>query len=191
MTTRRSATHRLRSLWVGLPSALIPKPEIPSKLGDGDLRENYLLRLDGQDDPVELVRRVRSGIKPMAVVLIRWHTELRVTERSLIDSCKTFGLGCKVFFARDGKRVGVVFQERVTLGHFYDPQEIIARYKTVEVDIHPEIFNTPLEVFARPLVSDDFPPDVALAMHSLCQGHSVQETLEYIIVQRKQPKTAK
>ena len=191
MTSRRSATHRLRSLWVGLPSALIQKPDQPSKLKDEDLRENHLLRLEGHDDPVELVRRVRSGIKPMATILIRWQTELRVTERALIDSCKAFGLGCKIFFVRDGKRMAVVFQEKATLGHFYDQEDVIARYKTVGVDLHREIFSTPVEVFARPLVAGDFPSDVALAMASLCQGHPIQETLEYIIVQRMQPKSGK
>jgi hypothetical protein len=70
-----------------------------------------------------------------------------------------------------------VFQPAATLAHFYDPEDTIARYKAVRVTLDREIFDAPLESFARALVGGDFPPAVSIPVTGLCLGYPVEETL--------------
>jgi len=188
MTSRKSASQGLRDLWQRMPTSMIPKADPPDRLTPEDTRVNYFFRQDdtddGYDDPVELVQRVRMGVKPMGTTLLKTLKENRVTERSLKGAIEAFGLKCMVFFVKGGRREAVVFQKGTTLAHFYDPEAVIARYKTVGVTIDREIFDSPLEVFARPLVGGDIPAPVRLPITGLCLGYPIDKTIDLIIAQR-------
>jgi hypothetical protein len=177
----KCAGYQLRLLWQNVPAALIPKAEPPSRLTPEETRENYLYRLDdpteGKCCPVDLVQRVRMGVKPIATFLLRCQGKHQLTERALLGAVKAFGLKCLMFYVRGGKREAVVFQPSATLAHFYDPEDTIARYKAARVTLDREIFDAPLESFARALVSGDLPPAVSLPVTGLCFGYPIEETL--------------
>jgi hypothetical protein len=184
MTSRKSASQGLRDLWQKMPESMIPKADPPGRLTAEDARVNYFFRLDdtddGYDDPVELVQRIRMGVKPMGTVLLRTQKENRVTERALLGAAAAFGLKCPVFFVKGGRREAVVFQKGATLAHFYDASEVIARYKQVGVTLDREVFDSPLEVFARPLVAGDIPASIRLPVTGLCLGYPIEKTIDLL-----------
>jgi hypothetical protein len=191
MTSRKSANQGLRDLWQKVPAALIPKPDPPGRLTPEETRLNYRFRDDdtdeGYDDPVELVQRVRMGVKPMGTVVLRLLRDNRVTERTLGGAVKAFGLKYLVFFVKGGRKEAVVFQKDATLAHYYDPDEVVARYKAAGVTLDRELFDTPLEVFARPLVGGDLPTETRLPITGLCLGYPIEKTLE-LLLRLKAPK---
>ena len=184
MTSRKSASQGLRDLWQRMPVSMIPRPEPPGRLTAEDVRVNYFFRNDdtddGYDDPVELVQRIRMGVKPMGTVLLKTQKENRVTERSLIGAVQALNLKSMTFFVKGGRREAVVFQKGVTLAHFYDPAEVIARYEAVGVALDREVFDSPLEVFARPMLAGDIPAPIRFPVTGLCLGYPIEKTIDLI-----------
>ena len=184
MTSRKSASQGLRDLWQRMPESMIPKPDLPGRLTSEDARVNYFFRNDdtddGYDDPVELVQRVRMGVKPMGTILLKSQKENRVTERSMTGAVKAMGLKHMTFVIKGGRREAVVFQQGATLAHFYDPAEVIARYKAVGVTLDHEVFDSPLEVFARPMLAGDIPAPIRFPVTGLCLGYPIEKTIELI-----------
>jgi len=181
---KKSTTRRLRDLSAGLPPGQVGKPIPPERLTSEQARENRFLYQERRDDPVYLVQRTLAGLIPMARVLVRSQTDFRFVERAMHDTARALGLKSLGFYVRGGRREVVLFQEQATLAHFYNPEDTIARFKTVGVVLDREAFDTPLEAYARPLVSGDFPPAIAQAMAALCQGRLVQDGMEDVVVQR-------
>jgi hypothetical protein len=181
MSVKKTRGGQLRALWKGLPDSLIPKAEGAKRLTLEHTRENYDYRnQDGTSDPVRLVDRVRRGVKPMATILVKRQREHFMTENSVTITAAKLGMKSSVFFTRGGRRDAVVFLENVTLGQFYDPEDTIARYKAIGVELEHDLFNTPLENLARPLVQEDFPEHLKYPLMGMCFGYPVQETIDLI-----------
>jgi hypothetical protein len=181
LNTKKTRGGQLRALWKGLPDSLIPKAEKPKRLTLEDTNENYDYRnQDELSDPVRLVDRVRRGVKPMCTILIRRQREHFMTENAVTVTAAKMGMKGMVFFTRGGRRDAVVFLENVTLGQFYDTDDTIARYKGIGVELERDLFNTPLELLARPLVLEDFPADLKYPLMGMCFGYPVQETIDLL-----------
>lgn len=189
MPQRLSAGHQLRALFHKLPASLIPQPEPRRRLTAQDAHDNYTFVLDdgehGRDDPAELMHRVRRGVKPMATFVIRRGGQVVSTARAVRGAAVALGLEWHIFHTRGGKQEAVVFQKGAKLSDFYDPDEVVARYKGAGVVLDPGVFSVPLGSLARPLVHGDFAPELRLPVTGLCLGYPIHETLECLRSERR------
>ena len=167
-----------------MPESLIPKAEEVKRLTHEQTEENLLLRHDnGTSDPIALLHRVRRGEKPVGVFLVRRQREFFMTETSVMQAAHKMGMRSLVCFARGGRRVVAVYHDAVTLGQFYDAEDVIARFLAVGVALERDLFSTPLELLARPLASNDFPSDLGGILAGLCMGHPVRELVDMVLAQ--------
>ena len=181
MCDRRTKGGQLRGLWKGMPDSLIPRVVAPARLTHEDTQENYKHRDDdGVVDPIALLDRIRRGVKPMGTLLIRRQREFFMTQTSVMTAASKMGMRSLFLFARGGRQEVIVYQEAVTLGQFYDPEDTIARYRAVGVELSRDLFDTALEVLARPLVKDDFPASLKYPLMGMCLGYPVQETIDFL-----------
>lgn len=179
---RAEDTKLMKNMWA-VDKLVIVRPH--PRLTDADMAGNHAFAQDDWDDdhagPVELIDRVRKGVKPMATVLLRDGDVTRFSERVLDKACQEMGLSCQVVRVRSRahkpRLVAVVFQPMKTLCKYYPPEETIARYQSAGVTLCKSLFHTPLENFARSLASEDFQADIRLPLVGLCFGYPVQETL--------------
>ncbi len=81
---------------------------------------------------------------------------------------------------KGGRREAAVFQDAAKLSDFYDPDEVIARYKTVGVTLDPAIFSTPMEALARAVVTQNLTDELALPVTGLCLGYPLESTLQLV-----------
>jgi hypothetical protein len=185
---RRTAGRQLRVLFEDVPAAAIPRPEARQRLQVSDMNINYHFVNDDTNDmedaPAELLHRVRAGVKPMATLLLKHQNNIRLTARSVKGAADAFRLKCCFFYARGGRREAVVFQDGAVLRDFYDPVEIIARYRTVGVELDPVLFEVPIESFARAVVFGDMSPYLRLPLTGLCLGYPLDETIQCIRSER-------
>lgn len=179
-----SNSARLRRLWYKQPRSKIPMIERPfGFLTNADAEENYKFRLGdsehGKDDPLELLDRVRLGLKPMATIILRTGRRVYLGEPTLRKAAEAMGLCYKTVHVYDANRVdGVVFQPGLTLGNFYPPEETTGRYQTVGVTLPSALFSMPLESFADSLAKEDFTDNIKLPLTGMCLGYPVSSTLE-------------
>jgi hypothetical protein len=150
-----------------------------------DLDENYTFRLGEReherDDPVELVDRVRRGVKPMATILLRCDRHIHLSTRCLKKVADMMGLCCQVVNPRENRTEGVVYQKGLTLGDFYPKEEIIARYRGAGIHMPLALLETPLETFACSLSKEAFTPaHLKYPVMGLCFGYPVDSTLDLI-----------
>jgi hypothetical protein len=175
---------KLRAVWKNVPEELIPKVEKPTHIGYDDAQENYLYRLEddkyGRENPVDLLHRVRSGVKPVGTLLLRCQRTMLIGERSVVDTSERLGLECQIFFVKGGKRKAVFYQPGVTLAQYYDPAKMIASYAAVGISLDKELFNMTLDKFARCLAHEDFPSPVKYPLMGMCFGYPLDETLDVL-----------
>lgn len=177
----QASAERLRALWKVRKAMVV---RVHPRLTPEDTAENftYVLgdRQHGNNDPTELVDRVRRGVKPMATIVIREGASLLYHEPTLLRAAEEMGLSCQVVSIRSpimSRRVAVVFQPLKTLSKYYPPDETIARYQAAGVVLGRELFFAPLENYARKLVHEDFEAGVRLPLVGMCFGYPVGETL--------------
>lgn len=152
------------------------------------MAENLAFSLDdaehGRWDPVELLDRVRRGVKPMATLLVRegGSRQLHLCERVLRKTAGQMGLGFRLVQAGDGSLVAVVFQAGLDLSRFYDVDATLAAYARADVPSPPRVltFRMPLETFARRLVLEDFDARVRHQVLGLCYGYPVSDTIRLV-----------
>lgn len=175
------SVQQLKAMWKD-EKAMIIRPH--PRLTPEDMAENFSYVLGdwyhGNNDLVELVDRVRRGVKPMASIVLRENNTTYFSERPLEKAAREMGMSCQFVSIRSkiiSRRVGVVFQPLTTLSKYYPPDETIARYQAVGVRLGKELFYTPLETFARGLAHEDFQADVKLPLVGMLYGYPVQETL--------------
>jgi hypothetical protein len=189
MPLRLSAGYQLRALFRKVPASLIPRPEPPRRLTPQDACDNYRFVLDddehGRDDPAELMHRVRTGVKPMATFVIRRAGKTVSSLRAVKGAATALGLDWHAFHIRGGRQEAVVLQKGAKLADFYDPEEVIARYRAAGIELDPAIFTAPLASLARPLVHADFAAHLRLVVTGLCLGYPIHETLECIRSEQK------
>jgi hypothetical protein len=154
-------------------------------LCEEDMVENYRFRLGdsehGKDDPVELVDRVRRGVKPMATILLRCGMHIHLGVKALKHATEAMGLSCQIVNTRGARVEGVVYQKGLTLGHFYPSAETMARYKVANVHLTEDCFTASLETLARHLANEDFSPaQTKYPMMGMCFGYPVSSTLELL-----------
>lgn len=181
MCDRRTRGGQLRAIWNGVPESLVPKIERPSLLTLEDTCDNYAHRDDdGNPDALGVLHRVRRGLKPMGTVLVRRQREFFMTQTSVVMAAQRMGMRSQVVFARGGRLEVVVYQQAVTLGQFYDPEDTIARYRAIGIELERDLFDTALEVLARPLITGEFPAGLRLPLTGMCLGYPVQETIDLL-----------
>ena len=171
-------SSKLRAVWKNVPEELIPKVEKPARISYDDAQENYLYRLEddayGRENPVELLHRVRSGVKPVGTLTLRNQREMLIGERSLVDTTGKLGLECQIFFVKGGKRKAVFYQPKATLRQYYDPAKIMDLYLKAGISLEEELFNMTLDKFARCLVHEDFPAPIKYPLTSLVSERSIE-----------------
>jgi hypothetical protein len=181
-----SNAARLRRLWYKQPRSKIPTIERPfALLTTADAAENYKFRLadseHGRDDPLELIDRVRLGLKPMATIVLRAGRRVYLGEPTLRKAVEAMGLCYKTVHVYDANRVdGVVFQPGLTLGNFYPAEETASRYQAAGVALPSGLFSMPLESFADSLAKENFTDNIKLPLTGMCFGYPVPTTLELL-----------
>ena len=177
----RASAERLRALWKEQKAMAV---RVHPRLTPEDMAENFTYVLEdsqhGNDDPNELVDRVRRGVKPMATIVIREGTATLYHEPTLLRAAEEMGLSCQVVTIRSkimSRRVAVVFQPLKTLAKYYPPDETIARYQAAGVRLGKALFHAPLETYAGKLVREEFEAGVRLPLVGMCFGYPVGETL--------------
>lgn len=158
-------------------------PETP--LTSSDMLENFQFRLGdsehGLDDPVELVDRVRRGVKPMATILLKCGRHIHLGPTALRRVAEGMGLDCKIVNTKGCRVEGVVYHPRLTLGHFYPVEETIARFMGAGVSLSREIFAVPLSSYANGLANENFTPlQTKYPLMGLCFGYPISSTIELI-----------
>jgi len=85
---------RLRRLFEDVPPSLLPKPVKPVLLTDQQAHLNYLFVNDEVEggDSVELLHRVRKGLKPVGTLLIKRQEMRFATDRAIVGASRGFGL---------------------------------------------------------------------------------------------------
>jgi hypothetical protein len=87
---------------------------------------------------------------------------------------------CLLFHVKGGRREAAVFQATAKLSDFYDPDEVVARYKQAGVTLDPGIFSAALEGLARAVVTQNLAPELTLPVTGLCLGYPIESTLELL-----------
>jgi hypothetical protein len=178
--TRMQTSKRIKRMWQEERARRVRPTR---RLTDEDARDNHSFALADNEhsrwDHVELLDRVRRGVKPMATLTLCQGKHIHLAERVLRRAAREMGLGCQAVQVAKGWVEGVVYQtEGVTLAHFYDTDEVARLYSGV--CLPRTLFDAPLESFARSLVREDFDPAVRFPLMGLCLGYPVQETLRYM-----------
>lgn len=90
---------RLRQLFEDVPPSLQPKPVRPVRLTDEQARLNYMYVNDDKEggDSVELLHRVRRGVKPVGTLLVKLQEVRFATDRAVVGAAQGFGLRSVVF----------------------------------------------------------------------------------------------
>jgi hypothetical protein len=83
---------RLRQAFEDIPPSLLPRPMRPVRLTSEEARLNYMFVKDGGDS-VEILHRVRRGVKPVGTVLVKLQDVRFATDRAAVGAIKAFGLG--------------------------------------------------------------------------------------------------
>ena len=85
---------KLRQLFEDVPPSLLPKAVRPARLTDEQTRLNYMYANDDVEggDSVELLHRVRRGVKPVGTILIKLQDVRFATDRAIVGSSQAFGL---------------------------------------------------------------------------------------------------
>lgn len=83
-----------------------------------------------------------------------------------------------IVLARGGRREAAVFQNGVNLSDYYDPDEVIARYRQVGVTLDPSIFTAKLRVLARAVITGNISDELRLPVTGLCLGYPIEETIK-------------
>ncbi len=160
--------------------------QIPdSPLHCNDMLENFQFRLGdsehGLDDPVELVDRVRRGVKPMATILLKCGRHIHLGPTALKRVAEGMGLDCKIVNTKGCRVEGVVYNPRLTLEHFYPVDEIIGRYAGAGVALSRDVFTAPLSSYANSLANENFTPlQIKYPLMGLCFGYPISSTIELI-----------
>lgn len=154
-------------------------------LTSDELEENYRFRLGdsehGKNDHVELVDRVRRGVKPMATMLLRCGKHIHLSPKTLKNAVDSMGLAFQIVHTKGSRVEAVVYQKGLTLRHFYCPSDILARYKGAGVQLREDLFDTPLEELAFSLAKEDFTPaPIKYPLMGMCFGYPVCRTLELL-----------
>jgi hypothetical protein len=180
----RSVGHQLRALYQDVPASLLQSVEPRRRLTPEESAENFrFVNDDTQDEayePAELMHRVRRGVKPMATFLLKKQKQCYLSARSVRGATRAFGLEYRLFYLRGGWQEAVVFQTGAKLADFYDPCEVIARYREVGLELDPALFEAPLDSLARPLLFDDIVSHLRLPVKGLCLGYPIAETISLI-----------
>jgi hypothetical protein len=160
---------------------LIPKVQRARRLIAQDTDENYHFRFAdepyGRNDPVVLFDRVRTGVKPMATILLRVEGKHYMMEQTTVLTARAFGLRSQIFFTRAGRQEAVIYQGDTTLKDFYDPDETVALYKQAGFVLPRGVFDVQLEQFAYAVVTEEMPAAARYPVLGMCLGYPVQETL--------------
>jgi hypothetical protein len=85
-----------------------------------------------------------------------------------------------VVLARGGRREAAAFQLGATLSDYYDPDEVIARYREVGITLDPGIFTARLKTLARAVITSNMSDELRLPVTGLCLGYPLEETLALI-----------
>jgi hypothetical protein len=83
---------RLRRVFEDIPPSILPRPMPPVRLTSDEARLNYTFVNDGGDS-VEILHRVRRGLKPVGTVLVKLQDVRYSTDRAAVGAIKGFGLG--------------------------------------------------------------------------------------------------
>lgn len=157
------------------------------RLTEQDQRINVSFALEdpehGRYDPVELLDRVRRGVKPMGTLLVRrGRRDIHIHERVLRKAAAQLGLELRLVNAPHGVVWGVVFQGGMDLSRFYDPDAALAAYARAGIPLPPRVltFQVPLETFARRLALEDFDAPVRFQVTGLCLGYPVEDTIRMV-----------
>lgn len=147
-----------------------------------DLAVNQSFSLDdmenGRWDPVELLDRVRRGVKPMATLVLRRGRTIHLAERALRQAVGQLGLGLSVVRVTPELTLGVVFQGGLRLASFYEPDATLAAFARGGFPLPSRsVFFLPLECFARNVALEAFEPGEKYHMLGLSLGYPVEDTL--------------
>lgn len=82
---------RLRQLFEDIPPSLLPRPVPPVRLTSEQARVNYTF-VNDDGDSVELLHRVRLGVKPIGTLLVKVQDIRFATDRAVAGAAKGFGL---------------------------------------------------------------------------------------------------
>lgn len=178
--TDKCTSTLLREMWNGMPTSVMVKMEEPKMLTEEDMWANYGFKGSGMQDPVALIYRVCTGVKPVATILMRCPKKIHATQKSVLVATQKVGLGCQTYFGRTGRREAVVCQPSATLAHYYDPDAVVARYGEAGITLPKDIFSTPLRCYGRGLVNEQFPEDIRLPLIGLCFGYPINETIDMV-----------
>ena len=175
--TKRVSTQ-LRALWKDLPNDMVVRAGPPKRLTSEDAEANYVFKDTDRTDAVELLQRVCRGVKPMATMLVRVGREIRVSTKTLVDTCKALGLEHDPFFMNGGRREAAVFLPGATLAMYYDQEAVLAQYGEAGIELDPAIFSTPISRFTRGVITEEFPEAMKYPVIGLCLGYPVAETID-------------
>jgi hypothetical protein len=185
-TIRKSCGYKLRVLFKDMPPSLVPQPEEPKRLTEDDAWDNYRFVVDDpKADPTELVHRVRKGLKPMGTLVIKNNEKIYLTVRSVRETAKALNMRHDILYTRGGRREVVWYLDKATLAHFYDPAEVIERYKAAGITLPRDVFDSPLSAFARAVTTGEVANGLGPVIVGLCLGYPIQATLE--LMQKGKP----
>lgn len=179
-----SAANTLRDLYESIPASMVVTLQPPRIMTEEDLRENYFFKGNGQQDPVALMSRVCEGVKPMATILMQCPKRRHIPENAVAMATRRLRVGCQVYYGRTGRREAVVYQPSVTLAHYWNPDEVIAAYAKINLQLPRDIFEAPLMRYGRGLVNEQFPGELRLPLMGLCFGYPVSETIDMVLSTR-------
>ena len=152
------------------------------RLTPEDLSVNQTFSLDdledGRWDPLELLDRVRRGVKPMATLVLRQGRTTHLGERTLRKAVGQLGLGLSVVRVTPELVVGVVFQGGVCLARFFEPDATLAAFARGGFPLKcRSVFFLPLESFARNVALEAFEAGEKYHLLGLSRGYPIDDTL--------------
>jgi hypothetical protein len=128
-------------------------------------------------NPVDTVRSVLLGNRPMGLVLVRTsYGECCLNERMICSQCESMGLECAIELLACGARVGAVFQPEIVLGDYYENHEsLLEIFVSRGFMIDESIFSTRVGELVRKLLREEIQPREVI--RCLCLGFPVDELL--------------